>query len=387
MLDIESPATAIADPRQWSAQAPVGAAHLHRLARESFGAATVQESERCDAEIRATLDAMLHARDAAPLADAFATAPAADVYRHLWRQFERAEATLRDDVLRGTVFALPVVIVAGIAEGGQAHALLPGVLDDAGAIAALLREHGALAGNQTFALANALAGAEALDLARLPALLRASMLPDADGASGTARPDLSPAPIPLSGSHETVHLRFIVGVAVAAPDVDLLAETSTGKWGMPMTQMIAGQLARPGVSVLALPHAPRRLVTALQTGRALQREVAVQVFATAAIRKLRAGVGEPSAVISAHRAADAPCGGELRLSLSSPFDAREAQGFRCPLYPVDRVADVAQMLVALMSDCRVADVRVLLGVHADRDPVTRGPLLFKADAWPASKLQ
>jgi hypothetical protein len=40
------------------------------------------------------------------------------------------------------------------------------------------------------------------------------------------------------------------------------------------------------------------------------------------------------------------------------------------------------MLMDLLRDCRVADVRVLPGVHADRDPVTGGPLLFKATGPP-----
>jgi hypothetical protein len=87
-------------------------------------------------------------------------------------------------------------------------------------------------------------------------------------------------------------------------------------------------------------------------------------------------------VISAHRCAASPGGGELRLSLSSPFDARQAEGFRCPLFPPDRATDVATMLLDLLHDCRVTDVRVIAGVHADRHPGTGLPLLFRADATP-----
>jgi hypothetical protein len=93
-------------------------------------------------------------------------------------------------------------------------------------------------------------------------------------------------------------------------------------------------------------------------------------------------VGEPSAVISAHRCATSPGGGELRLSLSSPFDPRQAEGFRCPLFAFDRAGDVATMLVDLLRDCRVGDVRVVAGVQPDRDPGTGMVLLFKADAIP-----
>ena len=115
-------------------------------------------------------------------------------------------------------------------------------------------------------------------------------------------------------------------------------------------------------------------------GRDAQREVGAQLFASNAIRGLRARVGEPAAVISAHRSVAAPGGGELRLSLSSPFDPRQAEGFRCPLFPTDRVGDVASMLFDLLRDCRVADVRMLPGVHPDRDPQTGMTLLFKPEA-------
>jgi hypothetical protein len=145
---------------------------------------------------------------------------------------------------------------------------------------------------------------------------------------------------------------------------------------------VSRQIASRGVSALALPRPPQAPVLALQHGRSAQREVGAQIFASNAIRRFRSSVGEPSAVISAHRCATSPGGGELRLSLSSPFDPRQAEGFRCPLFAFDRAGDVATMLVDLLRDCRVGDVRVVAGVQPDRDPGTGMVLLFKADAIP-----
>jgi hypothetical protein len=173
-----------------------------------------------------------------------------------------------------------------------------------------------------------------------------------------------------------------MGSALAARGVELFAPADIGKWGIPFTKELSRQLASSQTSVLALALAPQRPLPALQAGRVAKREVGAQLFASNAIRKLRASVGEPTAVISAHRAPDAPGGGELRLSLSSPFAPRDAEGFRCPLHPLERVGDVASMLGKLMADCRVTDLRVVSGVHADRDPTTGLRLLFKPDALP-----
>ena len=67
----------------------------------------------------------------------------------------------------------------------------------------------------------------------------------------------------------------------------------------------------------------------------------------------------------------------------SLIDTARAEGFRCPLFATDRAGDVAGMLVDLLRDCRVTDIRVLTGVHPDRDPATGMLLLFKPDALPA----
>ena len=370
------------DPRTFPdpALVPAESARLHALAALSQAASTGQEAAALDGEIRQALGALLAPNHGDRLASVFLTAPSVAIYRHLWRLLAMCERESGPvDSLAVTLFALPIIIVAGIDGDRGAQATLPCVLDDAAELASILREHGALAGNQSFALSNALVAAGAIDLSRLPDLLAWRALPD---AAPSVRA-LEPAPITLSGGPETVHLRFLLGSALAAGGADLLHNAEVGKWGIPFTQELGRQLGAPGISVLALPRAPQSLLHAVQQGRAAQREVGAHIFAGNAIRKLRASVGEPTAVISAHRAIDAINGGEVRLSLSSPFDPREAEGFRCPLYPLDSVGDVVAMLTDLLRECRVSDVRVLPGVHDDRDPVTGLPLLFKGDSVPA----
>lgn len=369
------------DPRSYPAPGSALAelAALHALADASLGAATGQQASVQDQALGAALDALLQPGNGDRLAQLFSSAPSGAVYRHMWRLLaERERAGAPDPSLLVRLFALPVIVVAGFDETPTEPATLAAIVADAGACAALLREHGALAGNQTLVFGNALVAAESIDLAQLPGLLAWRALP-----APMARPRaLAPAPIRVAAGTEGVHLRFLVGVALAAPGADLFRDATVGRWGMPLAQALSRSLATPGMSVLALPRAPQPLVAAVQQGRVARREVGAQLFASNAIRKVRAATGEPTAVISVHQL-DEPAGeGEVRLSLSSPFDPRQAEGFRCPLLPGDRVDDVVHMLTALLVECRVADVRIHPGIHPDRDPATGRTLLFKGQGAP-----
>lgn len=368
----------IDDPRVFPAQPDAASASLFRLADASLAASSAARSGEIDRTLAAALVQRLSEDDGLFLAELLAAAPSAAVARHLWRRLGEAwDDASRDgsaERLTATLFAIPVVLIAA---GTDAEARIACVLADVQPVAAILREHRALGGSEAFAMGSPLVAADALDLARLPQLL-AWQRQAAEGAVDHL--DLKPTPIAVNSGQEGVHLRFLVGVALAAGQADLLRETKAAGWAMALAKELARQLAGPGYSVLALPRPAQAPLAALQQGRVAQREIGAQLFASNAIRRLRASVGEPSAVISAHRCAGAPGGGELRLSLSSPFDPSRAEGFRCPLFAGDRVADVAGMLAELMHDCRVGDVRSLAGVHADRDRATGMTLLFRADA-------
>ena len=373
----------IADPRVFPEHIDTVHAPLLELASASLAASSSARADEIDSILVKALAERIGRGDGLLLAELFAAAPSAALARHLWRSliaaWREASRPAAGEAVAATLFAMPIVIVAGTQPGAAALALA-GILQDCDRISAILQEHGALAGNRTFALASALATADAVDVPRLPTLLGWQR----QALAGGGGRDLVPTPIAVQAGQEGVHLRFLIGTALAAPAVDLLGTAGTTRWAMPLAQELARQLAVPSATVLALPRAPSSPPAALQQGRAAQRAVGAQLFASNAIRRLRASVGEPSAVISAHRCPAAPGGGELRLSLSSAFDPRQAEGFRCPLFPSDAAGDVATMLIELLRDCRVVDVRVLTGVHADRDPATGRTLLFKPDAMPES---
>ena len=381
--------TILADPRIFpdAAAASPAQARIYTLATQALDAPTRREAQTAERTARDCLAHML-AADGDALAGLFRCAPSVPVTRHLWRLLDgvwRDEISKENADIALALFVLPLVIVVG-REGSEtpSHSA---ILHDPSVLAGILREHGALGSSEAFALAPSLVGADALDFVRLPELFAWQRVPDAtDVEHRTASHELEPSPIEAHVPGESVHLRFLVGSLVARRDVDVFAKPEVGAWGVPLTKALSRELALPGASVLVLPRAPQRPLPAVAAGRSAQREVSAQLFASNAIRKLRAAAGEPAAVISAHRAPDAPGGGELRLSLSSPFAPRDAEGFRCPLYALDRVNDVATMLVELLNDCRVADVRVAAGIHPDRDPATGRTRLFKPDTLPGASV-
>ena len=374
--------TDLVDPRVWpDANADdAWAARLHELALAALAAPTAREADALDATSRGLLAAALAEPPGEALAEALRGAPSLGVGRHLRRLLAAVERAgpPAGEALATTLFAIPVIVVAAL-DAGAGPVTLSGVLPDAPALAAILREARAFGGSETFGLAGVLSAAEAIDVPALPALLARTRA--AEGGSL----DLPPAPIAIREGSERVHLRFIGGAVLAPRRVDPLAEPNIGAWGIALARAIADALRARGCTMLALPRPPQRLVLAVQSGRAAQREVAAQLFAANAIRKLRASHGEPTAIVSAHRAASAPGGGELRLSLSSPFAPREAEGLRCPIYPYETVQEVGAMLEALLRDCRVADVRYMPGIHPDVDPVTGGPLFFKDTVAPPAQ--
>src|SRR5205823_12566290 len=118
----------------------------------------------------------------------------------------------------------------------------------------------------------ALVGAGSIDLARLPEMFAWQRLAELKVGDFSPR-ILVPSPFGNSAGGEAVHLRFLVGSAVARPDVDPLAAEDVGTWGVPFTKDLSRPLAAPASSILALARAPQRPLPALRSGPAAQRRV------------------------------------------------------------------------------------------------------------------
>lgn len=300
-------------------------------------------------QLIAGLAAALAADDDAVIRAALHGAPPA-VARRIWQALDAAIHGTGDGVGLH-LFAIPLIIVAG----SRTQLTVPGAIPEIGKISGLLEQHGAVGATRNFGLGNALCGAAALEALSPCALWRAVRNPAERAIADT----LIPEPVAVGPGREQVHLRFLVGAGVTPQNLPSFLESASniGTWGMPLTRELTRQLVQPGLEILPMPRPPQPLVKAAYLGRCAQLEAALNLFLSNNVRRFRMSVGDPEAVLSAH--ALAAGAGELRLSLSSPFDESMLEGFCWPLHPLDDLDEIAQLFHRALADCRVNGATVI----------------------------
>ena len=334
------------------------------------------------AKLRAALAALLGGTGS-ELAGVLAGAPSVSVARHVWRALDAVwrEATrAAASALEVTVFALPLSIVVGN-EGASEGGSLSGVVEDADRLAAVLRDHGALSGNTTFALSNALVAAEAIDIARLPAMLAWCRLPEAHVAGAALPPRaLPPAPMEFAPAR------------IRAPAVHYRCRDCANRGG-PHGGRRHGKV---GHSVRARA---RRADCDGQASRCSRcralRGACCRRSRKAASRngtwRRRSSRATPFASSAARSASRAPS--SARIARPTRRGAGSS-GFRCPRRSTRRqpkasaarsIRSIARTTSSpcsseLLRDCRVTDIRTLAGVHADRADGASAPLMFKPES-------
>ena len=178
------------------------------------------------------------------------------------------------------MFAIPLVIVA--ANGSPVT--VPGALPDSNEFVALMKTGGALRANQTFALSNALVSPAAFALDKLPSTLAWWSLTPVPGrrrAGADAGAGQSGERVPaLSGGH-----------CAGRTGRGFAHRARYRQMGHAVHPAFAKQLGGWRPVIAGHAAAAETPLAALYQGRAAQREVSLQLFATNAIRKFRSGVG------------------------------------------------------------------------------------------------
>jgi hypothetical protein len=345
----------------------------------SLAASVASGGRSAQGRLLTTLRDRVAAGDDAALEAAMTDAPGQRIRRVL---LETLRAAIDDpapdeaDGLLTRVFAIPIVMVAG----GRAGAVLSGLLPDVETICGLLRQHGALGQTENFGLASTLVTAEALSAVKPSVLYRWTRI---IGDSAPVARGFEGVDIALKTADEQTYLRFLVGVGVASAQGLSFVESGSriGAWGMAVARELAAQLGQEGLSLLPLPRPPKSLLMAAPAGRFAAEETRLSLFVSSVLRQLRASMGEPVAVISAHD------GGELRIGLSSPFDTALLHGFRWPLGRFDDLSEVAASILSLLRDCRILDVRVVPGLQPERDPAGVHRALSIHDLGPSGEVR
>ncbi len=319
---------------------------------------------------------------------AAATGPAE--YAHLLaRARDATEPLLAAGEVAPRLFALPLVIVAG----GTAGRHLGGALPDVAAVESLLAEHSALGDAQRFSIGNALCGPGGLQAVGLGSLARAQSGAEAAARLAGMADEFTPEPIDLGDGTEAVHLRFLVGAAWLSSEARRWVRPgdAAGRWATPLTHLLARQLAQADVTVLPLARPPLPLAHAAAAGESAAADIGFQLFAGAALRRARASAGEPTAIIAAHRTdrAQGPAG-ELRVTLSSPFDAALCEAWTRPIGAGDDLPSLTATIDGFLQECRVADRVLVPEVMPDRHPARPAERLLltvadlEADGAPAA---
>ena len=246
------------------------------------------------------------------------------------------------------LFAIPVLLVVG----AQSAQRVPGVLREPDAIRSLFEQSGALGHCRNFGISNALAAIESVEAIPWSTLYSMAKAQSWDASLGL---DLAPADVDVSAERETVHLRFISGAALIPSDAPafVAAAGNVGRWGMQLTRELGKQMARPDVSLLAIPRAPRSIVRATQEGWYAARELAFQLFLSNALRQARTRVGEPDVTISSG------LDRSIRIRLTSPFDDLLDQTYGWPLAQTDDLNEIASSISSLLEEVRVERIQVV----------------------------
>jgi len=319
----------------------------NRLIHQAMAVQGAVDDGARDLERAALADTMAEylARDEVLLISvALNMAPSRAAYQVLWQALRQAVEAAPGR--RAEVFALPLVLVAG----SKRRATLPDHIADVDGLNAILRQHGVFADGAEVFLSGKLLHPDAV-VAISPAQLYRYTRQLADAARGL--------PLPLEASavtvqEEGVFLRYLLGVAIredgAPAPVDYAARI--GAWGTAMMTFLGEALKTDGVTLFPIFRAPAPLMQALVAGNQARLEVAMQVFASSLLRKLRTEGREPTVTLSAHE------GGELNVVIGAADAPGETERFVWPLSPLDRVERIEADFLQLMHECQVEMVRV-----------------------------
>lgn len=302
-----------------------------------------------DALLEGVRDA-LSQEDSLRISVALALAPSARHYQLVWQAI-RDVIELPDQPRHAVIFAVPIILVVGT----QREIILPTRIEDVDGLNNFMFERGLFASGADVFLSGKLLQPDAL-VNITPAQLYRYTRQLVDAGRGLP---LKLEPLPVKCQHEGVFLRYLLGTAMQAQDQPPVVRLGGGVegWGRAFMTLLGEWLKVDGVTLFPIPRAPMTLMEAIVSGQSARLEVALQVFASTALRAYRDRKHTPRAVLSSHAE------GEIHFTLSALEEIKEVRKFVWPLAPLDNVALIEANFRQLMAECQVREVTVMPGVQ------------------------
>lgn len=152
---------------------------------------------------------------------------------------------------------------------------------------------------------------------------------------------------------QSVHVVYALGFG--EKDVQTALDINLQQAGLPLMQVWQENLAADGVTLFANPLSPASPTAALTEGSHMRQRMAMDVFATNAIRAIRMQSPRVGVVMAAK------AGGKLVFSFNATDSAFEVvpQIFEWELASTDNIAVIGQNFLDLMAECRVEHVYML----------------------------
>lgn len=283
---------------------------------------------------------------------ALSLVPSHKAYQHLWR-------TLKTLVMsnnlpqQAQIFAIPIITVAGSSKPAQ----LSNKLSNIDKILSCFKNHHLISEKADIFLDSHLYTAETLASISLPQLYLWQK--SLQYASGGLPISLQSEPYTLE--KQGVFLRYLIGVAMRTPAIahPIKLNQEIGSWGLAFAELLQDELKQEGTTLFAIPRPPQPLLDALDNGQSTYLDIALQVFVSDTLKKLRLQHKTPTASVSCHE------NNEIKIVISSNETPEKWESFGWSLHPLDQPAMIGQNIHQLLVECQVHDILLVPDIQAN----------------------
>ena len=327
--------------------------HLLLNARSLAHDASAASRKLAAGQLQAEIRGMFQQNHYLSLSVAVTMAPDADTYRMLMQSIDEVLQADQGDEVQW--FALPVVLVAGC----KKDQTLPLHLPTSQLFACLENYPNFRVLTQNTQWLPYLVHSNDLTAVSPGDWWQAKQNSEA-AAAFLQKSEYKPLPLPAG---QSVHVVYALGYG--GREIQTALGKNLQQAGLPLMQVWQEALASDGITLFANPLSPNTPIHALTEGSHTRQRMAMDVFATNAIRAVRLQSPRVGVVVAARE------GGRIAFGFNATDSAFEVvpQIFEWALASGDNIAIVQQNFLDLMAECRVEHVYMLHDAIGENEPL------------------